>query len=73
MMALLSAHPLAVQTTSVIDVSMKMVGRVCGHAKSEVRTDSVLLSAPLVARGALPVRTVKDADMDYNLKLLLGT
>ncbi|GAX85815.1 hypothetical protein CEUSTIGMA_g13230.t1 [Chlamydomonas eustigma] len=75
--ALLSTHPLVVQTTSVTDVSVNMLDRVCGHAKGEVRTDSVLMSAPLIGRGPLLLPAHSSANdtarNDHNLKLLLGT
>ncbi|GAX86458.1 hypothetical protein CEUSTIGMA_g13868.t1 [Chlamydomonas eustigma] len=74
--ALLSTHPLVVQTTSVTDVSVNMLDRVCGHVKGEVRTDSVLMSAPLISRGPLlPTHVAPGAAemTDHNLKLLLGT
>ena len=52
--ALLSAHPMEVQTLSLMDVSVNVKERVYGHACGEVRSDSVLLSAPLIARGEMP-------------------
>ena len=54
MKAVVSSYPLDVQMTSVMDVSVNLRDRVNGYAHGDIRSDNVLLSNPLVARGQLP-------------------
>ncbi|GAX78002.1 hypothetical protein CEUSTIGMA_g5444.t1 [Chlamydomonas eustigma] len=58
------------QALSLIDVSMTVKDRVHGHAKGEARSDSVLLSAPLVSRGPLPPVHDTDCDDSDNVRLV---
>ncbi|GAX78811.1 hypothetical protein CEUSTIGMA_g6248.t1 [Chlamydomonas eustigma] len=58
------------QALSLIDVSMNVKDRVHGHAKGEVRSDSVFLSAPLVSRGPLPPVHDTDCDDSDNVKMV---
>ncbi|GAX78000.1 hypothetical protein CEUSTIGMA_g5442.t1 [Chlamydomonas eustigma] len=58
------------QALSLIDVSMTVKDWVHGHAKGEARSDSVLLSAPLVSRGPLPPVHDTDCDDSDNVRLV---